>query len=231
MINFVICDDDKEFCSKIKNIINKYMLKTFHEYKIHVYNDYDEKFNKFILEKLPFKVYILDIETPNGSGIDAARKIRKNDLDSIIIFLTGHEELGLTILKNEFYVLTFINKFDNYEDRLNSSISKSLQIMNKKSIIRVKERSTTYTFNLSNIVYIYKNGFERKTIIVTDYGEYKIGLSLKQIKDMLDNRFIQTHRSCYVNNERVVKIDKKSKSIVFDNSLEIDLLSDVYERG
>ena len=34
-----------------------------------------------------------------------ARKIREKDMESVIIFLTGHEELGMTILKDELFFL------------------------------------------------------------------------------------------------------------------------------
>ena len=71
------------------------------EYNTHVYNDYDKKFHEMLESKIPFKIYLLDIETPSGSGIDIARKIRNKDVDSIIIFLTVHEELGNVILKND----------------------------------------------------------------------------------------------------------------------------------
>ena len=163
------------------------------------------------------------------SGIDIDRKIRKNDLNSVIIFLTAHEELGINILKSEFFILTFINKFDNYEERLKSAIRKSLQIINKKTLLRIKERSTIYTFELNNILYVAKDSFERKTIINTDYGEYRVSKTLKYVVDNLDGRFIQTHRACYINEDRKILVDKKNKIIKFDNGSSIDLISDVYE--
>lgn len=229
MLNFILCDDDKNFCSKVKEIINKYMLKTKYEYKIHTYYDYDSSFEKIVKSKISFKIYILDIETPSSSGIDIVRKIRKDDINSVIIFLTGHEELGLSILKNEFCILTLINKFDDCEERLKSSISKSLQIINKKTLLRIKERNITYTFNLESILYIAKDSIERKTILNTDYGEYKINKTLKEIASMIDGRFVKTHRACYVNMDRVLLIDKKNKKITFDNKSDINLLSDIYE--
>ncbi len=229
MINFILCEDNKKFCSDTRELINKEMLKTKYEYKIYTFYDYDATFDKVINGKMPFKIYILDIEMPSGSGIDIARKIRKDDLNSIIIFLSGHEELGMSILKNDFYILTFINKFENYEERLKSSIKKSLQVINKKTMLRIKERSTTYTFELNNILYIAKDSFERKAIICTDYGEYKVSKTLKYIVNNLDGRFIQTHRACYINEDRKVLIDKKNKTIKFDNGSSIDLISDVYE--
>ena len=56
---------------------------------------------KFLKSKVPFRIYILDIETPSRSGIDVAREIRNKDLESVIIFLTGHDELGHIILNND----------------------------------------------------------------------------------------------------------------------------------
>ena len=47
---------------------------------------------------------------------------------------------------------------------------------------------------------------------------------------MLDGRFIQTHRACYINNDRRIKVDKNNKMITFDNGEEIDLLSNKYKK-
>ena len=41
----------------------------------------------------------------------------------------------------------------------------------------------------------------------------------------------QTHRSCFVNKNRVEKIDHKNKTITFDNGEIIDLLSSNYGKG
>ena len=78
--------------------------------------------------KIPSKVYILDIEAPSGSGIDIARMIRQRDIDSVIIFLTSHDELGYTILKSQFMCLTFISKYDNYVGNLKSALKKAVKM-------------------------------------------------------------------------------------------------------
>ena len=142
MINFIICDDNEKIALDIKEIIDKFMMKNKTEYKTHLFNDLDDNFMKIIKEPLSFKIYILDIETPSRSGIDVARSIRKRDVDSVIIFITSHEELCLTLLKNEIMFLSFINKFDNYEERLITSIKKSLEVLKHKNIIRFEERES-----------------------------------------------------------------------------------------
>ena len=230
MINIIICDDNEKDLNNAQKIAKKFMDKNKQEYKIHLFDDYNRKFYSLSESKLPFKIYLLDIETPSRSGIDVAREIRRKDVDSVIIFLTAHEELGNVILKKELMFLSFINKFDDFENRLNNSLEKSLDLLNKKNTIRFTDRNILYTININDILYITKDSFERKTIIKTDYTEFKVSKSLSDIVGMLDDRFIQTHRACYINSDRKVTVDKGNRIITFDNGETIDLLSDKYRK-
>ena len=230
MVNVIICDDNDKDRKNILDVVNNFMQKNKIEYQTHIYNDYNKNFHEIIDNNLPFKIYLLDIETPSASGIDIARKIRNKDVDSVIIFLTVHEELGNIILKNDLMFLSFINKFDNFKLRLNKSLKKSLDLLNHKSIIKFTDRNTVYTIDMNDILYLTKESFERKTIIKTDYAEFKVNKTLTELVGMLDNRFIQTHRSCYINKDRKVSIDKTNKIILFDNGESTDLLSDKYRK-
>lgn len=230
VINYIICDDDRKIVNDIKNILSNYMMKNNFEYKIHLFHDYDNDFMKIVKSKLPFKIYILDIETPSKSGIDVARIIRDTDVESVIIFLTGHEELGATLLKNEIMFLSFINKFDNYEARLISSINKGIKLLQRKNILRFEERGNIYTISMDDILHITRDSFERKCIITTDYAEIKTYKSLSSILSLLDGRFKKTHRACIVNSDRVAKIDMINKNILFNDGSIINLLSKKYRK-
>ena len=230
MINVILCDDNEKDRNNIKRVVKEFMETNKKEFKIFEFEDYNKSFYNTVEVKMECKIYLLDIETPSKSGIDVAREIRRKDVDSIIIFLTAHEELGNIVLKNELLFLSFINKFDDFENRLNKALKKALQLLNQKNTIRIEDRSTLYTININDILYITKDSFERKTIIKTDYAEFKVNNSLNEIINMLDQRFIQTHRACYVNSDRVVKIDKIRRIISFDNNDTIDLLSDKYRK-
>ena len=230
MINFIICDDNKDVVENIKNIVSRCMMKNNFEYKTHLFYDLNDEFMQITRSTLPFKIYILDIETPSRSGIDVARIIRDRDVESIIIFITGHEELGLTLLKNEIMFLSFINKFDNYEKRLVTSINKGIKMLQRKNILRFEERGNIYNIAMDDILYITRDSFERKSIIKTTYADIKTYKPLTEIHSLLDDRFIKTHRACIINNERVAEIDKGKKKILFNDGTMIDLLSDKYKK-
>lgn len=231
MINVIICDDNEKDKKIAIKVVNDFMKKNKKEYKVYSFDDYNKSFYSVIDKKLPFKIYLLDIETPSKSGIDVARDIRKKDVDSVIIFLTAHEELGRIILKKDLMFLSFINKFDDFENRLFSSLEKALDLLNNKNTIRFSDGNIIYTININDILYITKDSFERKTIIKTDYTEIRVRKPMNEVVEMLDDRFIQTHRACYVNLNRLFKVDKTKKIITFDNNETIDLLSDKYKRG
>ncbi len=230
MLNFIICDDVKQYRDMIENIISSYMMKNKLEYKTHIYSDYNDDFIKIIESKLPFKIYILDIETPTRSGIDIARVIRKKDPDSILIFLTGHQELSQIVIKNDFLFLSFINKFDDCERRLRKSLDHALKLFKIKKIVRFKENGILYTIPLDNILYITRDSVDRKCIIVTDYNTFKTGKSLFEIEDMLDNNFVKTHRACYINKTRIISYDKNQRIVEFDNGDSTDLISTRFDK-
>lgn len=228
MINFIICDDDSKYLKLVKDIVDKYMMRNQLDYKTHMFSDYDNDFMKIVMSKLSFKIYILDIETKTRSGIDVARIIRQKDIDSIIIFLTGHEELGNVVIKDDFMFLSFINKFDNCEKRLVKSLYKALKVLKIRPQIRFKDNGVSYTLALDDILYITRDSVDRKCIIKTDDLEFKVGKTLSSMLDLLGVNFIQTHRSCIVNTTRIIAVNKAKKIITFDNGQTIDLLSDKY---
>lgn len=230
MINFIICDDNLMITKNVSEIIDKVMIKNDLQYEKHIFNNYNKDFLNIIKKPLLNKIYILDIETPAESGINMARKIRQNDIDSVIIFLTSHYELGSVLLEDEIMFLTFISKFNNQEARIISAINKALKMIGHKQAIRFEDRGTVYTIPLKDILYITRDSVDRKTIIKTDYTEFKVNKSFQEIFGMLNNSFVQTYRSCAANKDRISSVNRKNNTIVFDNGLTIDLLSDNYKK-
>lgn len=225
MINFIICDDNKRDKQKIEDIVDRFMMKNQLHYEKHIFDDYDDEFLKIVRSKLAFKVYILDIETPTRSGIDIARIIRNRDVNSVLIFITGHNELADNVMKSDFLFLSFINKFDNCEERLMNALEEALKILGVRKNIRFKDNGVLYTICFDDILYITRDTIDRKCIIKTDYSEFKVNKSLNELASLLDENFLQSHRSCIINVKRVMAFNKSKKIIQFDEGSKIDLVS------
>ena len=62
MLNFIVVDDVVEITKTVEKIISKVMMGTNLEYKIHVFNNYDSKFLKYMKQQIPNKIYFLEKE-------------------------------------------------------------------------------------------------------------------------------------------------------------------------
>lgn len=127
MINFVVCEDNKVILQKNIDIINKVMFKNNNSYRIYSFTEENDDLKKIIREPLENKIYILDIELENISGIDIAREIRKTDKNSIIIISTTYVEYLPYTMKNKLMLYDFVSKFENYEEILSTVIIKAIK--------------------------------------------------------------------------------------------------------
>lgn len=230
MINFIICEDNKHVRQFDENIISKIAMPHDFNYAIHSFDKYNIKLKNLINTPSDFKVYILDLELPNKSGFDIAREIRKLDWDSIIIILTSHDELELKLLKEKLLIFDFISKFDNYEKRLSDTINMIIQKVDTKKILSFKSNRELHHVKVDNILYVSKDSFTDKTKIITNDNEYLLRDSLSSVVERLDSRFIQTHRACYVNLDKIETVDFKNNIIYFINGKSTDYLSRNYRK-
>lgn len=228
MLEFVICDDAIETLKNVKSIINKVMKNYNHKYNVITFDDYDDKFFKYVSNNKKAVVYILDIEMPSDSGISVAKHIRSIDKNSIIIILTSHHESADEIYKGRLNILTFISKYDECNENLNLAIEESLLYFNNDDTIEFIDMGNKYTISAKDILYAARNG--RKTLIKTGQTEYEVYISLDKLKSMLPNYFKQSHRACLVNMNRVSKISIPKKIIYFDNGINIDYVGDKYKK-
>ena len=226
MVNIIICDDNLRDAKRVEEIVEDYFYNLDHN--LYVYNDYDKNFLKIIDSKLENKIYLLDIETPSMSGIDVARLIRKNDYSSVIIFFSVYDDLSKIIARKNIMALNFINKFDNLEVNLKSSLNLALSVVGKKRRVKLESKGIIYNIDLDSILYITRDTVSRMSIIICDNVTYNIKISLKKIKSNLPTEFIQTHKSCIVNKNRIKEIDHKKMIITFDNNQSTNLISKKY---
>lgn len=231
MMDFVVCDDDSFFRKSIVKVIDKMLINSDINYKIHEFMSYTKDFEKLINKKKP-KIYILDIEIKNSiSGIDIARKIRKCDWDSIIIIVTSHSELSFQVMKAQIMLLDFISKFDNFESSLKVAIDKALELIGKKQIIKVENKGVSYIVYIKDILYIERDTVDRKCFIKTGYGTVPINKTLNELKVELGDDFYMCHRSCLVNLNNISKIDWKENIIYFYDNNSTPLLARDRKKG
>ena len=111
----------------------------------------------------------MDIELEGSvSGIQIAKKIRTDDWESEIIFITSHDKMFETVYRSIYQVFDFIEKYHEMSERL----QKDLNVIFKKNFDNKMFTYSNKFFDLKiyyrSILYIYREKDERKLVIVTD---------------------------------------------------------------
>jgi DNA-binding LytR/AlgR family response regulator len=224
VIDFVLIEDNKLQIVKTKEIINSFMFEKSVEYHIFEFYDYDIEFKKFVDKSDKYKIYIIDFELPSGNAIDIARKIREKDWESSIIILSIYGGMAYETFKQRLQILDFVNKQYEEEKNLKELFNICLKQYDNKKFLAFRSNNVDYRIDINKVLCIYRNG-NRKSVVVTDLGEYETYMSLKKLNERISNKLTKTHKACFVNIDRVIKIDWKSKIIKFDIGLECRLLS------
>lgn len=233
MLNFIICDDSKEFRDNLQKIIDSYMMKLDMDYKTYEYADYNKEFRNLVKSDIGFKIYFLDIRMGEASGIDAARMIREefDDWSSIIIVVTSFSEYRYEALGNRLYLLDFVSKSDGCEKRIEENIKRALKNYNNT------EKSITYELNhvikrieYRHILYIEKEQDSKRCIIKTIYGNQLIRKNLNEVEKMLDRTFMKVHRSLIVNLDLLKEFNVSENKLTFKNGESIYLVARKYKK-
>lgn len=228
MINFIICEDEKKLRISTMKEIDSFMMNYDIDYKIHEFDRYNEAFNDIVKKDIGFKIYLLDIVTEEGSGVDAARVIREqyDDWVSVIIMITSHQEYKYEVLSSRLYLLDFINKLDNCNKKIREDLVIAMKAYDKKyKTLNYEYNHTLYKVEYRQIVYIEKEPDSKRCIIRTKEDQQIIPGTLNEVFEKLDDRFFKTHKSLIINVDEICRYEVKKNKITFKNGDHTHLIS------
>lgn len=226
MLRFVVCEDNRDFLGRLCTIVNKVMMPYNFEYKISKFTDYNKEFEEIIKRKYEQKVYILDIELGDVSGLEIASQIREHDLESIIVFVTAHNECKNDIFYSRLLAVDYIPKDRLWAERFESTIEYIVKKVNKRRILAFEYNYTSYRIPFDDILYIEKVQDIQKCVINTESGnKFEVITTIKELSQKLGPNFFQSHKSCIVNIEKIRKINYADNTITFTNNECVYLLS------
>lgn len=227
MVKFIVVDESPKYVKRIEKVIREVVMD---DKEVLVCSKLDTVLKKEIGNLDCKKVYILEIELgSNVSGISIAKLIRKVDYDSEIIFITNHDQMFESAHRNVHKIYDFIEKFHNFDRRLEKDLK---EITNKKcdgKVFHFESNQVKRDIYFKNILYIYRETEERKLIIVTPNNKYRVNMTIKEIQDSLDERFVRCHRSCIYNKTRVEEKNYKEGYFTLDTGEKVYMLSKKYK--
>lgn len=199
---FAICDDELSEINYLKQLVikwanmNRFMAEVtcFPSAETFLFQYYENK---------SFDILLLDIEMGSINGVELAKKIRAENREVQIIFVTGYMDYitdGYDVEALHYLLKPVIeNKFFNVLDRaivkLNRNESALLLEISGESI-----RIPLYDIRFLEVQHNYVSIHEKDT--------HTVKTTLGEIEKELDNHFFRTGRSFIVNLKYVRRITK-----------------------
>lgn len=229
MIKFIIVEDEEKWIKEYERIINDILFKTDREYEINKFQKYNKELKEIIHDNSEPKIYLMDLQLNNKQdGMEILREIREEDWDSEIIVLTNHDRMFESVHKEIYKTFDFIEKFVDLEKRLKKDIKKIISKKNDYGKFVYKTRKIELQIYLKDIMYIYRDTVDRKLVIKTTNNEFIVNLAMKEMQTMLDERFKMSHRSCLINEDRIVEKNYVEGYFITDTGETVDMLSKKY---
>lgn len=221
-MKLVIISDSKNNTKIYENAIDKVVLKTEYHYEYYKFDANNKELDDFLNKHEQDVLYVIE-NSKKINALNVMKKIRleHTDTTSFIIIIDFCNMINQDDM-DEIFIFNnaLINNQTNYEKKLNKILEQLLLVYKSKDkALKYKYKGIEYKIFFSNILQIEKVRNSKQCKIICKIGEYPINKSLKEIKDMLDDRFIRPDRYKIINEDNVIKYDTNNKKAMFEQRM------------
>lgn len=218
MIHVALCDDDPHFLKQLRQATAQW----FTERQI-IFSAIEFSSAKHLLDSVKetsYDVFFLDIEMPEVDGMQLAKLIRETLPDSIIVFLTSHDEFApdgyrvqaLRYLSKQTWKKFLSEALDAATAQVEKQGTGSLTVSHYGNIQRIPHRDILYIRHISRYCEIAIKAGET---IQDDRG-------IKKLFEIIgDGRFIFIDRGAFINLDYLQKIENGQAVMTNGHSLPI----------
>ena len=191
MISIGIIDDEQVYLDKIKDIL----ITNFDDIRVYSYNSASK-----IDNDLDF--ILLDIDMPDIDGIIFSKQHRNYR----IVFVTNYD----TRIKEAFgpNVYGYVSK-GNLEEELVEKVKEVIEIIKCDYYVTFKVNGIDINIRIDDIIYCQYLGNHIVSIV---YHDKKINInnsSLKKVKEVLNEYFIEISQDIIINKHRIINFENR----------------------
>ena len=169
-----------------------------------------------------FDIVFLDIRMEGMNGIEVARNLRKQQGDTILIFITGIKDYVFDAL--DLYAFQYLLKpvdEGKFAEVLKRAVREAAR-KKERRVLFIKSRNLT--LDQSEILYIESRA--KKVEIHTERQNIEIYAAMDELEGQLGEEFYRCHRAYIVNMDRITEYD--SESITLTNGDRVYLTKKKY---
>lgn len=247
-MKIAICDDEQVQIEYIESIIAGWSKKKGQSCKVEAYPS-AESFLFAYEDNKDYDILLLDVEMGELSGIDLAKRLRRDNSKAEIIFLTSHFEFyGEGYEVDALHYLIKPIAPDKLMTVLDKAVEKlaveppSVVITCEGETIKLYEKDICYVESLLHYIVIHAHtpaSSSNNTMGVAcvkgpsgNIGsagekEYRIKENISSFEQKLSQDFYRIHRSVLVNLKQIVRISKTL--VTMENGTELPLARGKYD--
>lgn len=216
VIKIVLVDDEQIQLTYMTQLLNQAAEQIGLTLHVDTYLS-GEAFLFALEDHLDWELAFLDIEMAQLNGMSVAKKLREHAPQMALVFATAFAEYAV----------------EGYEVQALDYLLKPIKL---EKIVKVLERFITIRpeetkylilevageqvrFDLSEIVFLEAN--KRDILVHTQTDSFTSRISLAEVSDIIDERFVQTHRSYYVNLEFITHLLKQAVQLSTGESIPL----------
>lgn len=222
MLRVHICEDNKEQRERVKTLLEKIILIENLDMEVGIVSENPEDMLKAIKQETVTGIFFLDIDLQSQlNGMDLARKIREYQPRCFIVFVTTHSEMSYMTFSYKVEAMDFIIK-DNYDD-MENRIHQCL--LHAEEMRQHASQESSESFFIKSVGKVQEVPYDDILFFEVSSNCHKVILhgknqmvefqgKLKDIKEELDERFYQCHRSYILNKKNIKEIKEDERVIV-----------------
>lgn len=226
MLPVYICEDDREILEAERSWLEKQILIEALDMEIVLCTDSPEA----LLERLSCEgrqgIYFLDVELKGASmdGFCLGQEIRKKDARGFLIYVTAFSDLAFETFRYHLEVLDYICK-DNPE-KMYAGLSRCLRVIaervgrerdGQREYFTVRTLDVVRHIPMEEILYFATSGRTHRIELRAKQERLDFIGSMRELEKQLGQRFIRVHRGYLVREDKIDRIDLKTREVVLKN--------------
>ncbi len=214
-MNIAICDDKECDALAAREVIRNTLNKLNKEAEIEYYLNAKEIQDKLLKKNEPIDLLILDVDMPDVSGLDLAEKLRANNFQLLIIFLSNYEEFVFKAI--EFQPFRYIRKI-KLETEMPIAIQSAVNAIAASNDLQIVLDTAEGSIRIMMSEILYYETEKRKVAVILKNGKKLIAnKNITEMQKHIQNeKFIMIHRSCVINIDHVRNIH--NYAVILDNN-------------
>ncbi len=221
MLTLTLCDDNASERAYIKSLVLDWANQSGADVLVHEFSC-AEAFLFSYEEQRP-DILLLDIEMPGQSGVELAKKLRREDKTMQIVFITAYSDYiseGYDVAALH-YLLKPVNR-EKFFSVLSRAVEKIADDGKRLLLETPDETVLLPIYEISHIEVI-------KNYITVHAGrDYTLKKPLKEIESELDGRFLRVGRSYIVNLGFIIRVTRSE--IYLKDGKTVPLPRGAYEK-